>query len=83
MTTEKKLVLATSLLPVLADILEDVPLNQIIKFKANTVINSIRALDNYFINQSRHLPDSRDAWIEQNELQLKFREFLNNLDLGI
>lgn len=83
MTTDKKLVLATSLLPVLADILEYVPLNQIFKFKANTVINSIRALDNYFINQSRHLPDSRDAWIEQNELQLKFREFLNNIDLGI
>jgi hypothetical protein len=83
MTTNKKLVLATSLLPVLADILEDVPLNQIIKFKSNTVINSIQALDNYFINQSRHLPDSAEAWEQQIELQLKFREFMNNLDLGV
>jgi len=83
MKEQEKLILSTALLPVLADLLEDVTLKEVVKFKATTVINSIRALDNYFINNSRHLPDSDEAWEQQIELQRLFREFLKTIDLGL
>jgi hypothetical protein len=83
METQEKLILSTSLLPVLADLLEDVPLRHEVKFKANTVINSIRALDSYFTNQSTHLQDYNEAMEQQNELQLLFREWLNKIDLDL
>lgn len=83
MKTQEKLVLSTALLPVLADLLEDVPLRQIAKLKANVVINSIRALDNHFTNQNTNTSDYSEAMEQQNELQLMFRNWLTTIDLGL
>lgn len=83
MKTEEKLVLSTALLPVLADLLEDVPLNRLVKFKANTVINSIRALDNHITNQKTTDKDYKEAVEQQNALQLMFRNWLTTIDLGL
>lgn len=49
MKTHEKLLIAQSLLPVLADFLEDQPFNQRFKMKANLVINQIRSLDKMFL----------------------------------
>jgi hypothetical protein len=83
METQEKLILSTALLPVLADLLEDVPLRHEVKFKANMVINSIRALDNHFTNQSVLKEEYNEAMEQQNELQLLFREWLNKIDLDL
>ena len=83
MKTQEKLILSTALLPVLADLLEDVPLRHEVKFKANTVINSIRALDNHFTNQNVLKEAYNEAMEQQNELQLLFREWLNKIDLDL
>lgn len=83
MKTEEKLVLSTALLPVLADLLEDVPLRQVAKLKANIVINSIRALDNHFTNQNTNTSDYIEAMEQQNELQLMFRNWLTTIYLGL
>jgi hypothetical protein len=83
METQEKLILSTSLLPVLADLLEDVPLRHEVKFKANTVINSIRSLDNHFTNQSVLKEEYNEAMEQQNELQLLFREWLTKIDLDL
>ena len=83
METQEKLILSTALFPVLADLLEDVPLRHEVKFKANTVINSIRSLDNHFTNQSVLKEEYKEAMEQQNELQLLFREWLNKIDLDL
>ncbi|CAB5218581.1 hypothetical protein UFOVP211_36 [uncultured Caudovirales phage] len=83
MTTEEKLVLSTSLLPALADLLEDVPLKQVVKFKANTVINSIKALDNHITNQKTDHKDYKEAVEQQIALQLLFRNWLKTIDLKL
>ena len=68
---EKKLLVSMSLLPVLADFLEDIPFRHEAKRKANLLINTIRSFDEFFM-------DSADpVTVEQQDLiQRGFREFV-------
>lgn len=72
MNKEQKLLSALSLLPVMADLLEDVEFERIMKMRVNTLINQIRSLDNHFM-----MGANEDVWIQQNEIQLWFRKQLN------
>lgn len=50
MTPAHKLIISTALLPVLADFLEDVPMNRLAKMRRENVVNSIRAFDRMYTN---------------------------------
>ena len=68
---EKKLLVSMSLLPVLADFLEDIPFRHEAKRKANLLINSIRSFDEFFMDSADPLT------VEQQDLiQRGFREFV-------
>ena len=64
MTTEQKM-LATQVLAVLGDYLEDIPMQRTAKMKRNLVVNSIRSYDS-------HMIDSAD--IEAMEQQIKIQQ---------
>ena len=51
MTIEQKYLISISLLPVLADLLEDLPMNRVIKMKREIVVNSIRGLDKMMLDK--------------------------------
>ena len=68
MTTDQKLLISTVILPVLADMLEDVPMTRIAKMNQQSVIKSIRTFDRYFMNDT-----DIDIITQQNDLQLAFR----------
>ena len=72
MTTNEKILISTSLLPVLADFLEDAGFRFEAKNRANVVINSIRALDRFFMNDT-----NTDEVEQQNNIQLAFRQWCN------
>ena len=64
MTIEQKM-LATQVLAVLGDYLEDIPMQRTAKMKRNLVVNSIRSYDS-------HMIDSAD--IEAMEQQIKIQQ---------
>ena len=70
MTQDQKLLISTVLLPVLADMLEDVPMTRIAKMNQQAVIKSIRTFDRYFMNDT-----DIDIITQQNNLQLAFRSW--------
>jgi len=74
---EQELVAALSILPVLADFLEDVHLSQMLKMKVNHTINSIRSLDNYIM---RYAPI--EVVEEQHNIALWFRNEFKKLRDG-
>ena len=51
MTLEQKYLISISLLPVLADFLEDLPMNRMVKMKREIVVNSIRGLDKLMLDK--------------------------------
>jgi len=51
MTIEQKYLISISLLPVLADFLEDLPMNRMVKMKREIVVNSIRGLDKMMLDK--------------------------------
>ena len=71
MTHEAKLLAATSLLPVLADMLEDCELNRQFKQEANRIINSIRYFDRMLLEGA-----DKEEFTQQNDIQLAFRQWL-------
>lgn len=71
MTQEAKLLAAVSLLPVLADLLEDCELNRRTKAEANKVINFIRSLDRMLIGTA-----SMEEFNQQVDIQRAFRQWL-------
>jgi hypothetical protein len=76
MTPEHKLIISTALLPVLADFLEDVPMNRLAKMRRETVVNSIRAFDRMYTNTEK-TEDYQEAMEQQNNIQLAFRNWLD------
>jgi hypothetical protein len=70
MTNEQKL-LAAQLLPVLADFLEDVPMQQLAKMKRNRLVTEIRSFDAFLM-----VGADLDAMDQQIELQQAFRQWL-------
>jgi len=75
MTPAHKLIISTALLPVLADFLEDVPMNRLAKMRRETVVNSIRAFDRMYTNTEK-TEDYNEAMEQQNNIQLAFRNWL-------
>jgi len=70
MTNEQKL-LAAQLLPVLADFLEDVPMQQLAKMKRNRLVTEIRSFDAFLM-----VGADLDAMEQQIALQQAFRQWL-------
>jgi hypothetical protein len=71
MTQEHKLLVAQSLLPVLADFLEDQPFKREVKMRTNLVINVIRGFDKMFMDSA-----NEEVVQQQNDIQLWFRQQL-------
>jgi hypothetical protein len=70
MTNEQKL-LAAQLLPVLADFLEDVPMQQLAKMKRNRLVQEIRSFDAFLM-----VGANLEAMEQQIALQQAFRQWL-------
>jgi len=70
MTNEQKL-LASQLLPVLADFLEDVPMTQLAKMKRNRLVTEIRSFDAFLM-----VGADLEAMNQQIALQQAFRQWL-------
>jgi hypothetical protein len=73
MTNEQKL-LAAQLLPVLADFLEDVPMQQLAKMKRNRLVTEIRSFDAFLM-----VGADLDAMDQQIALQQAFRQWLKEM----
>jgi hypothetical protein len=73
MTNEQKL-LASQLLPVLADFLEDVPMQQLAKMKRNRLVQEIRSFDAFLM-----VGADLDAMEQQIELQQAFRQWIKEM----
>jgi hypothetical protein len=73
MTNEQKL-LASQLLPVLADFLEDVPMQQLAKMKRNRLVTEIRSFDAFLM-----VGADIEAMEQQIELQQAFRQWLKEM----
>jgi hypothetical protein len=73
MTNEQKL-LASQLLPVLADFLEDVPMRQLAKMKRNRLVTEIRSFDAFLM-----VGADLEAMEQQIELQQAFRQWLKEM----
>jgi len=69
MTHEQKL-LASQLLPVLADFLEDVPMQQLAKMKRNRLVTEIRSFDSHMIDSA-----DTEAMEQQIKIQQSFRKW--------
>lgn len=78
MTKEAKQLVAISLLPVLADFLEDQDFNRHTKHLTSNLVAKIRAVDMYFIDQTKAQDkDNYDEIIEQQiNIQLHFRNYI-------
>lgn len=74
LTNNTKLLTAISILPVLADFLEDMPFNRETKYRANLLINNIRSLDRYLIDTC-----PAEGMVEQVDLQLLFRQWVKEI----
>ena len=70
MTNEQKL-LASQLLPVLADFLEDVPMQHLAKMKRNRLVTEIRSFDAFLM-----VGADLDAMDQQIALQQAFRQWI-------
>jgi hypothetical protein len=73
MTNEQKL-LASQLLPALADFLEDVPMQQLAKMKRNRLVQEIRSFDSFLM-----VGADLDAMNQQIALQQAFRQWLKEM----
>jgi hypothetical protein len=73
MTNEQKL-LAAQLLPVLADFLEDIPMQQLAKMKRNRLVQEIRSFDSFLM-----VGADLDAMDQQIALQQAFRQWLKEM----
>jgi hypothetical protein len=73
MTNEQKL-LASQLLPVLADFLEDVPMQQLAKMKRNRLVQEIRSFDAFLM-----VGADLDAMNQQIALQQAFRQWIKDM----
>ena len=75
---EKSKLLATALLPVLADIVEDIPMNQLAKQTRNRMVAGIRSFDKLYTNvKGEDEEEYKIAMQQQLDIQQAFRQWLN------
>lgn len=80
MNDHTKLLAATALLPVLADLIEDVPMNQQAKQTRNRMVAGIRSYDRLFTDAKCDTEEEyRLAMEQQLNIQIAFRQWLNEL----
>ncbi len=71
MTQEQKLIAIVALLPVIADLMEDVPLYRMCKRHGNAFIDEVRKVDDVIIKDAE-----LDAQSQQVDIQRAFRQWL-------
>lgn len=71
LTREQKALIVVSLLPVLADMTEDLELFRLVKNRANLFIEEVRKVDNFIIGNAEF-----DAQAQQVNLQIAFTQWL-------
>ena len=80
MNNHAKLLAATALLPVLADLIEDVPMNQRAKQTRNRMVAGIRSYDRLFTDVKGESEEEYKVAMEQQlNIQIAFRQWLNEL----
>jgi len=71
MTHEQKLIAIVALLPVIADLMEDIPLYRMCKRHGNAFIDEVRKVDDVIIKDAE-----LDAQSQQVDIQRAFRQWL-------
>lgn len=71
LTREQKALIVVSLLPVIADMTEDLELFRLVKNRANLFIEEVRKVDNFIIGNAEF-----NAQSEQVNLQIAFTQWL-------
>jgi hypothetical protein len=71
MTQQQKLIAIVALLPVIADLMEDIPLYRMCKRHGNAFIDEVRKVDDVIIKDAE-----LDAQSQQVNIQIAFRQWL-------
>jgi hypothetical protein len=71
MTQEQKILAVVGLLPVIADLMEDIPLFRMVKVRGNKFIEEVRKVDNIIIADAE-----LEAQSQQVNIQRAFRQWL-------
>ena len=71
MTHKQKLIAIVALLPVIADLMEDIPLYRMCKRHGNAFIDEVRKVDDVIIKDAE-----LDAQSQQVDIQRAFRQWL-------
>lgn len=71
LTREQKALIVVSLLPVIADMTEDLELFRLVKNRANLFIEEVRKVDNFIIGNAEF-----NAQAQQVNLQIAFTQWL-------
>jgi hypothetical protein len=71
MTQEQKILAVVELLPVIADLMEDIPLFRMAKVRGNKFIEEVRKVDNIIIADAE-----LEAQSQQVNIQRGFRQWL-------
>jgi hypothetical protein len=71
MTQEQKLIAIVALLPVIADLMEDIPLYRMCKRHGNAFIDEVRKVDDVIIKDAE-----LEAQSQQVNIQRAFRQWL-------
>jgi hypothetical protein len=76
MTNEQKLIAVVALLPVMADLLEDVKIFRMVKIHGNKFIDEVRKVDNTIIKDAELEAQSQQVNIQRAFLQWLKTEFV-------
>ena len=76
MTNEQKLIAVVAILPVMADLLEDVKIFRMVKIHGNKFINEVRKVDNTIIKDAELEAQSQQVNIQRAFIQWLKTEFV-------
>jgi hypothetical protein len=76
MTQEQKILAVVGLLPVIADLMEDIPLFRMVKVRGNKFIEEVRKVDNIIIADAQLEAQSQQVNIQRAFLQWLKTEFV-------
>ncbi len=76
MTNEQKLIAVVALLPVMADLLEDVKIFRMVKIHGNKFIDEVRKVDNTIIKDAELEAQSQQVNIQRAFIQWLKTEFV-------
>jgi hypothetical protein len=76
MTQEQKILAVFGILPVIADLMEDIPLCRMVKVRGNKFIEEVRKVDNIIIADAQLEAQSQQVNIQRAFLQWLKTEFV-------